>query len=122
MTNGVDSVLFQLRRKFMWKTIARERIGYQDNIVKETGPISFQVKLEDGKTICCHQGQLRQHYNDIDIEDKGTPLLDDDDLTMFPNSFTPPDVTVDSSSDIVKRYYPSSIRRPPNCYIEESDT
>ena len=91
-------------------------------IVRETGPVSFQVKLEDGKTIRFDQDQLRQRYNDIDIEDKDTPLLDDDDLTMFPNSFTPPDVTVDSSSETVERRYPSRVRQPPNHYIEESDT
>ena len=71
-------------------------------IVKETGLVSFQVKLEDGKTIHCLQHQLRQHFNDIDIENKDIPLLDDDDLMIFPNSFTPPDVTVDSSSETVE--------------------
>jgi len=40
---------------------------------------------------------------------------------MFSNSFTPPDVTVDSSSETVERRYPSRVRRPPNHYIEESD-
>ena len=67
-------------------------------IVKETGPVSFQVKLEDGKTIRCHQDQLRQCFNDIGIEDREIPLLDDNDFMMFPNSTTPPEVTVDSSS------------------------
>ena len=65
---------------------------------KETGPISFQVNLEDGKTICCHQDQLRQHFNNIDIDDKEVPFLDNNDFTMFPYSATSPDIMIDSSS------------------------
>jgi len=63
-------------------------------IVKETGPVSFQVKLEDGKTIRCHQDQARHRFNDIDSEDKEVPLLDDNDLMMFPNSTTQPEITL----------------------------
>jgi len=90
----------------------------------ETAPISFQVKLEDDKTIRCHQDQLRQCFNDIDIDDKEVPLLDDNDLTIFPNSVTPPDVTVNSSprSQTVEQCYPFRVRWPPARYIEESDT
>ena len=89
------------------------------SIVDKTGPVSFKVKLQDGKIICCHQDQLRPCYTD----DSELPLLNDDDVNMFPSVQEPrvsnDKVSTDSTSE---RRDPSRIHRPPTRYIEESDT
>jgi len=43
------------------------------SIIKETGPVSFQVKLKDGRIICCHQDQIRQCFIDNNDENQEAP-------------------------------------------------
>ena len=85
----------------------------------KTGPVSFKVKLQDGKIIRCHQDQLRPCCTD----DSELPLLNDNDVNMFPSIQEPrvsnDEVSTDSTSEC---RYPSRIHRPPTRYIEESDT
>ena len=52
------------------------------SIIKQTGPVSFKVTLQDGKTIRCHPDQLRKRDMD-ETKESDSPLLTDDDLTMF---------------------------------------
>ena len=54
-------------------------------IIKKSGPVSYQVKLEDGKVVRCRQDQLRPRFTDINVESQEAPLLNDDDLTIFTN-------------------------------------
>jgi len=58
---------FSVGEKVYVKNNRKGKNWLSSYIVKETGPVSFQVKLEDGRTIRCHQDQLRQRYNDTDI-------------------------------------------------------
>ena len=88
-------------------------------IIKKTGPVSYQVKLEDGKVVCCHQDQLRPRFTDVNVESQEVPLLNDDDLTMFTN--VPPSTTspcTDTSSPHMERRYPVRVHRPPIRYRE----
>jgi len=65
---------FSVGEKVFVKNHHRRNKWLLGSIVKETGPISFQVKLKDGRIICCHQGQIKQCFIDNN---------DDDDVTMF---------------------------------------
>ena len=88
-------------------------------IIKKTGPVSYQVKLEDGKVVRCHQDQLRPRFTDVNVESQEMPLLNDDDLTMFTN--VPPSTTspcTDTSSPHMERCYPVRVHRPPIRYRE----
>ena len=51
---------------------------------------------------------------------KEQPLLTDDDLTMFPDSVTSPEVTSESTPIITERWYPSQPRRPHAQYWEQT--
>ena len=85
-------------------------------VVKQTSPVSCKVTLQNGKTIRCHQDQLRKR----DVEDlamtKEPPLLTDDDLTMFTGNSITPEVTNDSTQVNTERRYPSRQRRLPARY------
>ena len=59
--------------------------------------------LENGKIIRCHQDQLRKCFIDENIRVKEQPLLTDDDLTMFPDNVTSPEVTSESTPIITER-------------------
>ena len=52
------------------------------SVVNKTGPVSFKVELQDGRVIRCHLDQLRPRYT----EDSELPLLNDDDVNMFPRA------------------------------------
>ena len=66
------------------------------------GPVSFKVVLENGKIIRCHQDQLRKCFIDENIRVKEQPLLTDDNLTMFPDNVTSPEVTSESTPIITE--------------------
>ena len=75
--------------------------------------------LENGKIIRCHQDQLRKCFIDENIRVKEQPLLSDDELTMFPDNVTRPEVTYESAPTLTERRYPSRPRRPPAQYQEQ---
>lgn len=70
-----------------------------NSITNQTGPVSFKVKLHDGKIICCHQDKLRKRGIDDSAVTVQPPLLTDDDLTMFTGSETAPEVTNESTHE-----------------------
>ena len=57
-------------------------------ITKCTGPVSFHVKLNDGRERCCHQDQLRSRFSQVDPEleeESETPTAADNfDLNLPP--------------------------------------
>ena len=83
--------------------------GLPGSIIKETGPHSFKVKLEDGKMVHCHQDQLRKCFIDENIITREPPLLTDDDLTIFTGSETRPVVVMSRQSSTTECCYPSPI-------------
>ena len=89
------------------------------SIIKQTGPVSFKVTLQDGKTIRCHEDQLRKRDMD-ETKDSDSPLLTDDDLTMFTGRETIPEVTTESIPVGTERRYPSWSQRPPARYRESA--
>ena len=59
-------------------------------IVKITGPVSFRVRLTDGRTRRCHQDQLRVRERDEETNEEmpdGTP--EDDEVIPTTNSEDP---------------------------------
>ena len=54
-------------------------------VIAKTGPVSFKVELQDGKVIRCHQDQIRLRYT----EDSESPLLNEDDVNIFPRAQEP---------------------------------
>ena len=52
------------RGESVYKDNLKGKKWLPSSIVQKTGPISFKVTLEDGKTIRCHQDQLRKCYID----------------------------------------------------------
>ena len=74
------------------------------SIIKQTGPVSFKVKLHKGKIIRCHQEQLRKRKIDMTQQ---SPLLTDDDLTMFTGNGITPRVATEQTHVNTERRYPS---------------
>ena len=85
-------------------------------VVKQTGPVSSKVTLQNGKTIRCHQNQLRKRDTDDLAMTKEPLLLTDDDLTMFTGNNITPEVTNDLTQVNIERRYPYRQRRPPARY------
>ena len=113
---------FSVGEKVFVKNHRKGKKWLAGSIIKETGPVSFQVKLQDGRIIRCHQDQIRQCYTN-NSENQEEPLLNDDDVTMFSGTPVPQDVTAnppaENPSTPVERRYPSRVRRPPVRYREE---
>jgi len=85
------------------------------SIVGKTGPVSFKVKLQDGKAFAV----TKISYTD----DSELPLLNDNDVNMFPSTQESHVLNDEVSTDTTtERRYPSRTHRPPTRYIEESDT
>ena len=112
---------FSVGEKVFVKNHHRGNKWLPGSIVKETGPVSFQVKLKDGRIIRCHQDQIRQCFIDNNDENQEAPLLNDDDVTMFSGTPVPQDASppAENPSTNVERHYPSRVCRPPACYREE---
>ena len=76
--------------------------------------------MHNGKIIRCHQDQLRKR----EIDDSAlpltqqSPLLTDDDLTMFTGNEITPQVVTEQTHVNTERRYPSRQRRPPARYRE----
>ena len=85
------------------------------SFIKQTGPVSFKVTLQDGKTIHCHQDQLRKRDMD-ETKKSNSPLLTDDNLSMFTGRETIPEVTTESIPVGTECQYPSRSQRPPARY------
>ena len=110
---------FKTGEKVFMKNQNKGKKWLAGSIIKETGPVSYQVKLGDGRVMRCHQDQLRPRFTRDNIESQGIPLLDDDDLTMFtsaPSPTVPPDIEVTNTN--AERRYPSRVNRPPIRYRE----
>lgn len=109
--NHCRNCTFSVGEKVFTRNHQKGKKWLSGRIVSETGPVSFKVMLEDGKTIRCHQDQLRKRFTD---DTQGPPLLTDDDLSMFTGNSTTPVETP------VEHCYPLQTRRPPACYREDS--
>ena len=47
------------------------------HIIESSGPVSFKIQLQDGRTISCHQDHLRKRFTK-DPEQSDIPLSEDD--------------------------------------------
>ena len=81
------------------------------SVVKQTGPVSCKITLQNGKTIRCHQDQLIKRDTDDLAMTKEPPVLTDDDLTMFTGNNNTPE---DSTQVHIERRYPFRQRPPDN--------
>ena len=77
---------FSVGEKVFVKNNTKGQKWMPGSITKQTGPISFKVKLHD-------QDQLRKRDIDDSAVTLQPPLLTDDDLTMFTASETTQEVT-----------------------------
>ena len=109
---------FSVGERVFIKNNAKGQKWIPGSITKQTGPVSFKVKLHNGKIIRCHQDQLRKREIDDSALTQQSPLLTDDDLTMFTGNGITPQVVTEQTHVNTERRYPSRQRRPPARYRE----
>ena len=63
------------------------------SVVKQTGPVSCKVTLQNGRTIHWHPDQFTKRDIDDLVMTKELPLLTDDNLTMFTGNNITPEIT-----------------------------
>ena len=94
------------------------------DIVQTLGPVSFQVRLTDGRLVRRHQNQIRKQ-TDTAIPD--TLVEVDDDVFISPETIpvpVPPRTVpnsvsgTDQSLTDTTRHYPSRTRNPPTRYSD----
>ena len=96
-------------------------------IVKSSGPVSFRVRLQNGKMIRCHQDQLRNRGTE-DPRPHEIPLFEDD-VNIFPNASSsvpvaqepPPTEITPQTATVETSRYPARVRRPPERYVDSQN-
>ena len=93
------------------------------DIVQTLGPVSFQVRLTDGRLVRRHQNQIRKR-TDIAVPD----MSKEDDVLIYPEAVPVPaspmsvpscdSGTAQSSLTETTRRYPSRTRNPPTRYSD----
>ena len=92
-------------------------------IIKTTGPVSYSVRLEDGRVRRCHQDQLRSRVTDEDTQEMSEVMQDDSvpsaipvtvESTVTPQSDIPHSEPTEpqSSATSVTHTYPRRNRKP----------
>ena len=94
------------------------------DIVQTLGPVSFQVRLTDGRLVRRHQNQIRKR-TDVAVPDMSK---EDDDVLIYPEAVPVPaspmavpscdSGTAQSSLTETTRRYPSRTRNPPTRYSD----
>lgn len=132
---------FSVGDKVFVKNQGRGETWLSGHIIESSGPVSFKVQLQDGRTISRHQDHLRKRFtedpeqsdiplceDDMDIEigasgtttttsdttseQERTPVVQETMPTVGQNSET---VTPPPESAMTRRY-PSRTRKPPERY------
>ena len=127
--------------KVFVKNQGRGETWLPGHIIESSGPVSFKVQLQDGRTISRHQDHLRKRFTE-DPEQSDIPLSEDDmDIAIGASETTTttsatsseqdrtqvgqgtlPTVEQDSETvtplpeSAVTRRYPSRTRKPPGRY------
>ena len=140
MTNIPECVSSLMVKKFV-KNQGRGETWLPGHIIESSGPVSFKVQLQDGRTISRHQDHLRKRFTE-DPEQSELPLCEDDldiaigvsgtttttSATSSEQDSTPvvqetlPTVGQDSETvtplpeSAMTRRYPSRTRKPPERY------
>ena len=109
---------FSVGERMFIKNNAKGQKWIPGSMTKQTGQVSFKVKLHNEKTIRCHQDQHRKREIDDSAMTQQSPLLTDDDLTMFTGNEITPQVATEQTHVNTECRYPSRQRRPPACYRE----
>ena len=63
--------------KVFVKNQGRGETWLPGHIIESSGPVSFKIQLQDGRTISCHQNHLRKRFTE-DPEQSDIPLSEDD--------------------------------------------
>ena len=99
-------------------------------ITRRTGPVSFEVELDDGRSFRCHQDHLRNSDLSRGCSEPSFTATLDDDWFPSPQSVSvqeesaldppdpapPPQGNRTATPQVTSRRYPSRDRRPPQRY------
>ena len=112
--------------KVFAKNQGRGETWLPGHIIESSGPVSFKVQLQDGKTISRHQDHLRKQFTE-DPEQSDIPLCEDHmDIEIGASGITTTTSATPSEQDsetvtpppesAMTRRYPSQTRKPPERY------
>ena len=74
--------------KVFVKNQSRGETWLPGHVMESSGPVSFKVQLQNGRTISCHQDHLRRQFTE-DPEQSELPLCEDDlDITIGASGMT----------------------------------
>ena len=110
------SRVFSVGETVFVKNYGSGRRWLPGTIVQITGPVSYQVKLEDGRLRRCHQDQLRQRVTAPDA-----PTVSDEGLEMESSDVTiliPSEVPQLELSDVT---VPSPVEQPLTTSSDETE-
>ena len=108
------------------KNQGRREAWLPGHILESSGPVSFKVQLQDGRTISLHQDHFRKRFTE-DPKQSDIPLCEDDmDIAIDASgtTTTTSDAPAEQDSETVAPLpesamtccYPSRVRKPPERY------
>ena len=117
---------FSVGDKVFVKNQGRGETWLPGHNIESSGPVSFKVQLQDGKTISRHQDHLRKQFTE-DPEQSDIPLCEDHmDIEIGASGITTTTSATPSEQDsetvtpppesAMTHRYPSRTRKPPERY------
>ncbi|CAC5381351.1 unnamed protein product [Mytilus coruscus] len=122
---------FDIGDKVYILSLNREAKWVTGTIIKRTGPVSFVIELNDGRTVKRHQNQIRHKYDQYsDNKLPDISEIPDIPIPSVPNNQTDVEAVSDSNADSsdtndnsksvmkpsVATPRPTRTRKPPNRY------